>query len=60
MMNIIDIYISGLIFPISRDLDKDEGLQCEGFGHVESWSITGYEVGVVVVWFSISMQSICV
>lgn len=52
MLDVIDIYISALILPKSGDLDKEKGLRCEGFGRVESWSITGYEDGVAAVWFS--------
>lgn len=50
MVYAMDLHISGLIFPKEGLLDKSKGVCCEGFGVVETWSITGYENGSPVVW----------
>lgn len=61
MVDVIDLYISGYIYPKNGSLDKSEGVRCEGFGRVESWSITGYEDGFPIVWLTTdAAEYICV
>lgn len=61
MVNAINLYISGYICPMNGSLDKSEGVRCEGFGRVESWSITGYEDGFPVLWLTTgAAEYICV
>lgn len=52
MLEVDDIFISGLISPLedSGDKEKDKGVRCEGFGRIEEWSISGYEEGSPVIW----------
>ncbi|KAG0492403.1 hypothetical protein HPP92_005801 [Vanilla planifolia] len=40
-----DIYITALIMPMDDSLEKEKerGVRCEGFGRIESWSISGYD-----------------
>lgn len=54
MLEIDDLFISGLILPLqeSSDREKEKGVRCEGFGRIESWSISGYEDGSPVIWLS--------
>eukprot|EP01018_Ginkgo_biloba_P000890 Gb_34186 [translate_table: standard] len=52
MVDVMHLYISGLVLPKNGLLDKARAVRCEGFGHVESWSITGYEGGSPVIWIS--------
>ncbi|PKA56742.1 DNA (cytosine-5)-methyltransferase 1B [Apostasia shenzhenica] len=49
-----DIYITAIVMPMDSSLEKDKerGVKCEGFGRIESWSISGYDEGVPVVWIS--------
>ncbi|RVW55299.1 DNA (cytosine-5)-methyltransferase 1A [Vitis vinifera] len=49
-----DLLISGLILPLeeSSDKQKQKGVRCEGFGPIESWSISGYEDGSPVISLS--------
>lgn len=52
MLEVDDIFISGLIHPLeeSADKEKGKGIRCEGFGRVEEWAISGYEDGSPVIW----------
>lgn len=54
MLEVDDIFISGLIVPLeeSADKEKGKGIRCEGFGRVEEWAISGYEDGLPVIWVS--------
>jgi DNA (cytosine-5)-methyltransferase 1 len=54
MLELDDMFISGLILPLeeSSDKEKEKGVRCEGFGRIESWDISGYEDGTPVVWIS--------
>ncbi|XP_061364298.1 DNA (cytosine-5)-methyltransferase 1-like [Gastrolobium bilobum] len=54
MLEVNDLYISGVIFPFegSTDKKKEKGIRCEGFGRIESWNISGYEDGSPVIWLS--------
>lgn len=54
MLEVNDLFISGLILPNEESLDKkkEKGVRCEGFGRIESWDISGYEDGSPVVWLS--------
>ncbi|KAA8536618.1 hypothetical protein F0562_029096 [Nyssa sinensis] len=54
MLEVDDIFISGLILPLeeSSDKEKEKGVRCEGFGRIESWAISGYEDGSPVIWVS--------
>ncbi|XP_052197466.1 LOW QUALITY PROTEIN: DNA (cytosine-5)-methyltransferase 1-like [Diospyros lotus] len=54
MLEVDDIFISGLILPLDGSLEKDKeaGFRCEGFGRIESWAISGYEDGSPVIWVS--------
>ncbi|KAG7952343.1 hypothetical protein I3843_12G053400 [Carya illinoinensis] len=56
MLEVDDMYISGLILPfeasLEKEKEKEKGVRCEGFGRIESWNISGYEDGSPVVWLS--------
>ncbi|PON45428.1 C-5 cytosine methyltransferase [Parasponia andersonii] len=54
MLEVDDMFISGLILPLdgTSDKDKERGVRCEGFGRIESWDISGYEDGSPVIWLS--------
>ncbi|PNX55693.1 DNA (cytosine-5)-methyltransferase, partial [Trifolium pratense] len=54
MLEINDLFITGLILPLEGSVDKkkEEGVRCEGFGRIESWDISGYEDGSPVIWIS--------
>lgn len=54
MLEINDLFITGLILPLeaSADKKKEQGVRCEGFGRIESWDISGYEEGAPVIWIS--------
>lgn len=54
MLEVDDVFISGLILPLDENLnnEKDRGVRCEGFGRIESWHISGYEDGYPVIWIS--------
>ncbi|KAL1212909.1 DNA (cytosine-5)-methyltransferase 1 [Cardamine amara subsp. amara] len=54
MLEITDIFISGVILPSDEcsDKDKEKGVRCQSFGRVEHWSISGYEDGSPVIWIS--------
>ncbi|KAI3448394.1 hypothetical protein Pfo_005059, partial [Paulownia fortunei] len=54
MLEVDDIFISGLILPLeeSAGKEKGKGIRCEGFGRVEEWAISGYEDGSPVIWVS--------
>ncbi|KAK2367307.1 DNA (cytosine-5)-methyltransferase [Trifolium repens] len=54
MLEINDLFITGLILPLkgSADKKKEESVRCEGFGRIESWDISGYEDGSPVIWIS--------
>ncbi|XP_020578797.1 DNA (cytosine-5)-methyltransferase 1B-like [Phalaenopsis equestris] len=47
-----DIYITSVIMPMDDNLEKEKekGVKCEGFGRIESWSISGYDEGSPIVW----------
>ncbi|XP_073138659.1 DNA (cytosine-5)-methyltransferase 1B-like isoform X4 [Henckelia pumila] len=52
MLEVDDIFISGLILPLEEGVDKEKakGIRCDGFGRIEEWSISGYEDGSPVIW----------
>ncbi|KAH6821437.1 methyltransferase 1 [Perilla frutescens var. hirtella] len=52
MLEVDDIFISGLILPLEESVDKEKGkgIRCEGFGRIEEWAISGYEDGSPVIW----------
>ncbi|KAI3770449.1 hypothetical protein L6452_01583 [Arctium lappa] len=54
MLEVDDIFISGLILPLEKasEKEKETGVRCEGFGRIEDWSISGYEDGSPVIWVS--------
>ncbi|XP_057972013.1 DNA (cytosine-5)-methyltransferase 1-like [Malania oleifera] len=54
MLEVDDLFISGLILPLneSSDKEKEKGVRCEGFGRIEEWTISGYEDGYPVIWVS--------
>ncbi|XP_052207175.1 DNA (cytosine-5)-methyltransferase 1-like [Diospyros lotus] len=54
MLEIDDIFISGLVLPLdgSSEKDKEAGVRCEGIGRIECWAISGYEDGSPVIWVS--------
>nr|XP_043622522.1 DNA (cytosine-5)-methyltransferase 1B-like isoform X2 [Erigeron canadensis] len=54
MLEVDDIFISGLILPLEKtsEKEKEKGVRCEGFGRIEDWSISGYEDGSPVIWVS--------
>ncbi|PIA45611.1 hypothetical protein AQUCO_01600078v1 [Aquilegia coerulea] len=56
MLEIDDIFITGVILSLDENLDKREkGVRCEGFGRIEEWAISGYEEGSPVIWVSTEM-----
>ncbi|CAL5329866.1 unnamed protein product [Camellia sinensis] len=54
MMEVTDIFITGLILPLEETNEKDkvQGVRCERFGRLESWAISGYDDGSPVIWVS--------
>ncbi|XP_057806538.1 DNA (cytosine-5)-methyltransferase 1B-like [Salvia miltiorrhiza] len=54
MLEVDDIFISGLILPLEESADKEKckGIRCEAFGRIEEWAISGYEDGSPVIWVS--------
>lgn len=54
MLEVDDLFISGLILPLedTDDKEKAKGIRCEGFGRIEEWAISGYEDGSPVIWVS--------
>ncbi|KAL7235643.1 hypothetical protein ACSBR1_019021 [Camellia fascicularis] len=54
MLEVTDIFITGLILPLeeTHEKDKAKGVRCEGFGRIETWAISGYEDGSPVIWVS--------
>ncbi|KAF8412006.1 hypothetical protein HHK36_004565 [Tetracentron sinense] len=54
MLEVDDVFVSGLILPLdaTSDREKEKGFRCEGFGRLESWSISGYDEGSPVIWVS--------
>ena len=54
MLEVNDMFITGLILPLeeSSDKEKEKCVRCEGFGRIESWDISGYENGCPVIWLS--------
>ncbi|OMO90364.1 hypothetical protein CCACVL1_07400 [Corchorus capsularis] len=52
MLEVSDMFITGLISPLEESSEKEKSFRCEGFGRVESWSISGYEDGCPVIWLS--------
>ncbi|KAI5430544.1 DNA (cytosine-5)-methyltransferase 1 [Lathyrus oleraceus] len=54
MLEIKDLFITGLILPLKGNADKkkEQGFRCHGFGRIESWDISGYEDGSPVIWIS--------
>ncbi|KAK1393137.1 DNA (cytosine-5)-methyltransferase [Heracleum sosnowskyi] len=55
MLEVDDVFISGLILPLEESSQKDEcsiAIRCEGFGRIEDWAISGYEDGVPTIWIS--------
>ncbi|KAJ0031302.1 hypothetical protein Pint_13859 [Pistacia integerrima] len=61
MLEVSDLFISGLILPLegSSEKEKEKGAKCEGFERVESWSISGYDEGSVVIWVSTEIADYC-
>ena len=54
MIEVDDMFISGVIMPLEESLDKEKEVpvRCEGFGRIEAWDISGYEDGSPVIWLS--------
>lgn len=54
MIEVKDIFISGLILPLEEtsDKEKETGIQWNGFEQIESWANSGYEDGLPVIWVS--------
>ncbi|XWS41226.1 hypothetical protein CRYUN_Cryun17cG0062700 [Craigia yunnanensis] len=54
MLEVNDMFITGLILPPEESFDKEKEkcIRCEGFGRIESWDISGYENGCPVIWLS--------
>nr|XP_009408799.2 PREDICTED: DNA (cytosine-5)-methyltransferase 1B-like [Musa acuminata subsp. malaccensis] len=54
MSEIDDIFITAVVMPLDDNLEKvkERGIKCEGFGRIESWSISGYDDGSPVIWLS--------
>ncbi|KAL8470986.1 hypothetical protein ACS0TY_033531 [Phlomoides rotata] len=54
MLEVDDMFITGLILPLEESADKEKGrgIRCDGFGRVEEWAISGYEDGLPVIWVS--------
>ncbi|CAM8953919.1 unnamed protein product [Rhodiola kirilowii] len=54
MLEVDDLLISGRILPLEEGCDKEKnrGVRCNGFGRIESWAISGYEEGSLVIWVS--------
>ncbi|KAL4010525.1 hypothetical protein IC575_030022 [Cucumis melo] len=54
MLEVNDLFISGVILPFedTPDKEKNKGVRCEGFGRIESWTISGYEDGSPTIWIS--------
>ncbi|KAF5803309.1 putative DNA (cytosine-5-)-methyltransferase [Helianthus annuus] len=54
MLEVDDIFISGIVLPLEKtsEKEKETGVQCDGFGRIENWSISGYEDGSPVIWVS--------
>ncbi|KAL5560163.1 hypothetical protein UlMin_036374, partial [Ulmus minor] len=54
MLEVNDMFISGVILPLDEksDKDKERSVRCEGFGRIEAWDISGYEDGFPVIWLS--------
>ncbi|KAJ7541010.1 hypothetical protein O6H91_10G041100 [Diphasiastrum complanatum] len=60
LLDVMQLFITGVMIPLNGAVDKQRGLRCEGFGPIESWSITGYEQGSPVVWICTDMaEYIC-
>ncbi|KAJ7517728.1 hypothetical protein O6H91_21G038100 [Diphasiastrum complanatum] len=61
ILDVMQLYITGVIIPLNGAMDKQRGMRCECFGPLESWSITGYEQGSPVVWICTYMaEYICI
>eukprot|EP00257_Ricinus_communis_P015938 XP_015573958.1 DNA (cytosine-5)-methyltransferase 1 isoform X1 [Ricinus communis] len=54
MIEVDDMFISGLILPLDEnpDKEKEKRVRCEGFGRIEGWDISGYEDGFPVIWLT--------
>ncbi|KAG8364016.1 hypothetical protein BUALT_Bualt19G0082400 [Buddleja alternifolia] len=54
MLEVNDIFITGLILPLQEKAgkDKENAIRSEGFGRIEEWAISGYEDGSPVIWIS--------
>ncbi|KAL5993246.1 hypothetical protein ACLOJK_014169 [Asimina triloba] len=53
MSEIADVYITAIIMPLDEMSAREKGIRCEGFGRVESWSISGFEEGCpAIIWVS--------
>ena len=54
MLEVNNLFISGTILPFedTPDKEKNKGVRCEGFGRIESWTISGYEDGLPTIWIS--------
>ncbi|KAJ0233375.1 DNA (cytosine-5)-methyltransferase 1 [Hirschfeldia incana] len=55
MLELGDLFVTGVILPSGDCSDKERaarGVRVGGFGRVENWSISGYDDGHPVVWFS--------
>jgi DNA (cytosine-5)-methyltransferase 1 len=54
MIEVDDMFISGVIMPLEKSLDKEKEVpvRCEGFGRIEAWNISGYEDGSPVIWLT--------
>ncbi|KAK4836239.1 hypothetical protein QYF36_020328 [Acer negundo] len=50
MLEVDNLFITGFILPLEASSEK--GFRCEGFGRIESWTISGYDEGSPVIWVS--------
>ncbi|CAI9101509.1 OLC1v1038848C1 [Oldenlandia corymbosa var. corymbosa] len=47
------LYISALILPLEdHDDEKETRIYCEGFGPILSWSLSGYDENLPIIWVS--------
>lgn len=61
MLEVNDLFISGLILPLEGSFEKEKvtGAKCKSFGRVESWSISGYDEGLPIIWVSTKIADYC-
>ncbi|XP_024535317.1 DNA (cytosine-5)-methyltransferase 1B [Selaginella moellendorffii] len=50
ILETVPLFVTATILPVTGLLEKQRGFRCQSFGPLESWCISGYEDGVLVVW----------